>query len=494
MSGASESGAQPPVRARVGIVGAGIGGAALALFLQHSEVPFECVVYEKDSCFEQRRQGYGLTIQQASAALGTVPGLMADVGRVDTPSGTHYKLSSNGTILGCFGSMLYGGDSVVSDPEDKRFNLHIPRQLLRKMLHDRLAPGTVRWGKQLEAFHECDGGVDLSFADGGADRVDVLVGADGIFSKVRQLWCRAYEEGGAPCPLSDPLRFLDTVVVLGVSTHTHPFTEKRIFQTVDGHTRLYAMPFTPTETMWQLSFPFEGGHAAARAFCAADQAEVKKTVVGLCEGWHAPVPDLLRTTDPALIMACPVLDREPPGLKTLPRNERVGRRTTLLGDAVHPMSPFKGQGANVALVDAAKLTRCLEHKNFVLEKALLRFEEEMLARSKGKVLGSRKVCYDYHHPSAVAVDCCRGMPKALADALRERGITPAIFEESTAAEAAPPADVLDVAVLGVIKECWDKGLVHKPPRPPSAVVDHLGWEPLATPSASPTSDDTATGA
>ena len=157
-----------------------------------------------------------------------------------------------------------------------------------------------------------------------------------------------------------------------------PLTERRIFETVDGTTRIYAMPFTTSSTMWQLSFPY--AEDAARALCK-DTAALKAEIMRRCADWHEPIPDLLGRTPLDGMAGYPVYDREllepnvlrvpgaaPPAAAAAaatkqPASEfqppRPQRRVTLIGDAAHPMTPFKAQGANQALSDAVLLADSL---------------------------------------------------------------------------------------------------------------------------------------
>jgi 2-polyprenyl-6-methoxyphenol hydroxylase-like FAD-dependent oxidoreductase len=109
--------------------------------------------------------------------------------------------------------------------------------------------------------------------------------------------------------------------------------------------------------------------------------------------WHKPIPQILSATLPAQISGYPVYDRELLKPELL---EKAGA-ITLIGDAAHPMSPFKGQGANQALLDAQALARNISIACTALSKwrevgvreiVLTEFEEEMLARSASKVKDS----------------------------------------------------------------------------------------------------------
>merc|ERR1719265_2477180 len=112
------------------------------------------------------------------------------------------------------------------------------------------------------------------------------------------------------------------------------------------------MPFTTSSTMWQLSFPF--AEDAAKKLCK-DPVALKAEIMRRCAHWHDPIPTLLQSTPLDGFAGYPVYDREV--LK--PEVLRVQRRVTLMGDAAHPMTPFKAQGANQALMDAVLLAETL---------------------------------------------------------------------------------------------------------------------------------------
>jgi salicylate hydroxylase len=88
---------------------------------------------------------------------------------------------------------------------------------------------------------------------------------------------------------------------------------------------------------------------------------------------------------------------------------KISSRVTLIGDAAHPMSPFKGQGANQALLDAMCLTHMLFTSEITrpsrrpVQAALRDYEQEMCSRSRLKVLKSRSAAKYLHNPCALAV-------------------------------------------------------------------------------------------
>ena len=150
------------------------------------------------------------------------------------------------------------------------------------------------------------------------------------------------------------------------------------------------MPFTADSVMWQLSFPMLEKDAKE---LSNKGAKALKEEACLRTQWHVPIPQILAATDEEMISGYPVYDRE---LLTADVLNKCGN-ITLIGDAAHPMSPFKGQGANQALLDALALARgisngCRPLSNWrsvgIRESVLKEFESEMIERSAVKVKAS----------------------------------------------------------------------------------------------------------
>lgn len=376
----------------VAIIGGGIGGVALAVACLHRGIPF--TLYERDHGFDARSQGYGLTLQQASKAIEGFGIFSLEKGVVST---RHVVHTTEGKVVGEWGMRKWMQTDATTSP--KRTNIHIARQALRLALLEQLGGrDAVQWGHQLVDFKEGDD-VDLSFLVDGQlkhAKADLVVGADGIRSAVRRLLIG--ED-------TTPLRYLGCIVILGICSlsdlngmESELLDSATVFQTANGNERIYIMPYDADSVMWQLSFPM--AEEDAKALSAQGVQALKEEACRRTQ-WHDPVPQILAATQATHVSGYPVYDRE---LLTAERLEK-GDKVTLLGDAAHPMSPFKGQGANQALLDALSLAReiskgCWSKSQWreagIRASVLTEFEAEMLERSAVKVEGSAEAAEFLH--------------------------------------------------------------------------------------------------
>lgn len=378
----------------IAIIGGGIGGVALAVACLHRKIPF--TLYERDLSFNTRSQGYGLTLQQASKAIHGFGISYLKKGLVSTKHVVH---TTDGEIIGEWGAKKW----LNPDPKTpkKRTNIHIARQDLRLELLEQLnSHSNVQWNHQLIDFKELeDNNVQLSFNVNGetkTTKANLIVGADGIRSTIRKKIIGKNKT---------PLQYLGCIVILGICPlkdleHlNNPLLDSStVFQTANGNERIYMMPYNEDTIMWQLSFPMNENDAiklSKKGRQALKNEACRRTQ------WHSPIPEILSATHESKISGYPVYDRE----LLNPELLKKGKLTTLIGDAAHPMSPFKGQGANQALLDALSLAREITKKCGtsskwkevgIRESVLNSFESEMLTRSASKVKGSAEAAAFLH--------------------------------------------------------------------------------------------------
>jgi 2-polyprenyl-6-methoxyphenol hydroxylase-like FAD-dependent oxidoreductase len=378
----------------VAIVGGGIGGVALAVACLHRGIPF--TLFERDNDFEARAQGYGLTLQQASKAIEGLGIFSLEDGVIST---RHLVHTTEGKVIGEWGIRKWISPDAKKSP--KRTNIHIARQSLRLALLKQLGGHeAIQWGHLLIDYKESENeGINLNFQVNGEIKTyqaDLVVGADGIRSSVRR---QLIGED------ITPLRYLDCIVILGIcplsaleGIDSSLLDSATVFQTANGNERSYIMPYTADSVMWQLSFPMtekEAKQLSAQGPQALKEEARRRTQ------WHDPIPQIIAATLEAQISGYPVYDRELLKPELL---EKAGQ-ITLIGDAAHPMSPFKGQGANQALLDALSLARRIAkgckplsqwRKKGIRESVLTEFESEMLKRSAVKVKDSAEAAQFLH--------------------------------------------------------------------------------------------------
>lgn len=339
--------------ATIAIVGAGLGGLALARVLHVHGI--DAVVYERESSRGARGQGGMLDIHSGQRALREA-GLIDQFHAIARGEGQDMRL------LEPDGTLLLQEDTPDDAPLDRP---EVDRADLRNLLLDSLPDHTVRWGHAVES---ADDGL-LRFADGSSAAYDLLVGADGAQSRIRALLTDARPEHTG-----------QSIVELGIPDidRTHPDLAAMVGRgnywvlgdgqglsaqrNGDGRVRVY-LSFHNTAADWLATsgIPF-GEPAAARA-----------RLIDLFAGWDA------RST--ALIAACDdtVLPRS---ITTLPVGLTWPSRpdVTLVGDAAHLMPPV-GQGANMALLDGALLGIALAAHRDDRPTAVKEYEREMFERT-----------------------------------------------------------------------------------------------------------------
>ncbi|MGW1360561.1 FAD-dependent oxidoreductase [Streptomyces chartreusis] len=339
----------------VTIIGAGLGGLALARVLHVHGIP--ATVYEADTSPSARTQGGMLDIHDYNGQLAVeAAGLMDEFHAIVLEGRQAMRvLDRDGTAL-----FEEADDGTGGRPE-------VMRGELRQMLIDSLPAGTVRWGHKVTGTRALGGGRhEVAFADGTTVTADLLVGADGAWSRVRPLLSPAMPEYSGTSVVETYLYDADTrhpaaAKAVGGGSMIAPSPGRQFFAHRESGDTLHIYVALAEPLDWFAAIDFTDPDSATERI-AAEFAD-----------WAPELTSLITDTDTA-----PVL-RPHYALPTDHRWDRVPG-VTLLGDAAHLAIP-NGEGANLAMLDGAELGKAIAAHPDDIEAALTEYEQVMFPRS-----------------------------------------------------------------------------------------------------------------
>jgi 2-polyprenyl-6-methoxyphenol hydroxylase-like FAD-dependent oxidoreductase len=361
------------------IIGAGLGGLILARFLHIHGIA--SAIYEAEPSPDARPQGGMLDIHEYNGQIALKDARLYDefLGIILPGAEGQRVLDKNGNIL-------------LNEPDKGNGGRpEVHRGDLRRILLDSLPAGTIHWDHKLRTVSPLAGGRHLlTFANGSTVTANLIVGADGAWSKVRPLVSEAKPAYVGTSFIETYLfdseaRYKASAEAVGGGTLIAVAPGKGILahREDNGALHTYVALNRPQDWITRIDF--------------SDPAAALERIAAEFDGWAPELTELITKSETAPFLR-PIL--------ALPIGHSWDRvpGVTLLGDAAHLMSPFSGEGANLAMYDGTELGKAIVTHFPDTEAALRAYEAELFPRSESAAVEADrnlKLFFDDNAPQSV---------------------------------------------------------------------------------------------
>lgn len=333
----------------IAIVGGGPGGLALARILHVHGVA--ATVFEGEALSSARPQGWSLDLHPDTGQFALEQaGLTAEFKRV-----ARYE-DQESRVYDKHGTLRFSDTDVAGKDRPE-----VDRGQLRELLLESLPEGVVRWGHALSTVEPQDDGTwTLVFKNGVSENFDFVVGADGAWSRVRPLLSDAK-------PIYSGVSFVE--FGMDDADAQHPEIASLV-----GRGLMFALGDGKALIAHRDADAHIGGYTGLRVpEDWADGPLHRNSLLAEFADWSPSLLRLITESGETLI---------PRRIYALPVGHCWEHRpgVSLLGDAAHLMSPFSGEGANLAMRDAADLALALLRDDW--DTAVQEYETVMFARAE----------------------------------------------------------------------------------------------------------------